>query len=131
MTHVEVVEGLLAAWNRGDLDAALDQFDADCEVVFRPQVPEPGPFHGHDELRGWMEGFRGAWGSSQVGLVEVLGEGLDRLVVMLHVTGEGAGSGIGTDLTWPNLFELGDGKIVRWRDSNERAEALQAAGLSD
>jgi ketosteroid isomerase-like protein len=128
--NADTVRALLAAWNRGDLDAALDQFAADCEVAFRPQVPEPGPFHGRDELRSWMEGFRVALGSSEVEMVEVVAGDDDRLIAMLHLTGEGAGSGVGIELTWPNLFEFRDGKIVRWRDFDERAEALEAAGLA-
>jgi hypothetical protein len=35
----------------------LALFDPECEVIFSPEVPEPGPFHGHTELRGWAEGF--------------------------------------------------------------------------
>ena len=128
--NADTVRTLLAAWNRGDLDAALDQFAADCEVAFRPQVPEPGPFNGRDELRSWMEGFRAALGSSEVELVEVVASDDDRVIAMLHLTGEGAGSGIGIELTWPNLFEFRDGKIVRWRDFDERAEALAEAGLA-
>jgi ketosteroid isomerase-like protein len=126
----EIVRRLLDAWNRGDVDATLDQFDADCEVAFRPQVPEPGPFHGREQLRAWIEGFRAAWTSSHVDLDEVAAEGEDRLVAVLHLTGVGAESGIPIDLVWANLFEFRDGKILRWRDFDERAQALDAAGLS-
>ena len=129
--NAETVRSLLDAWNRGDLEATLDHFDPECEVVFRPQVPEPGPFHGRAELRAWFEGFRAAWGSSHVELVEIVAESEDRLVAILHLKGQGVGSGIGTDLVWHNLFEFRDGRVVRWRDFNARAEALEAAGLTE
>jgi hypothetical protein len=45
---VEVVRGMLEAWNSGDVEDVVRFFDPDCEVTFRPQVPEPGPFHGRD-----------------------------------------------------------------------------------
>ena len=47
------VDRLVEAWNRSDVDAILALFDPECEVVFAPEVPEPGPFHGHAELRQW------------------------------------------------------------------------------
>jgi ketosteroid isomerase-like protein len=122
--NVDTVRSLLEAWNRGDVDETLDHFDPECEVAFRPQVPEPGPFRGRAELRGWIEDFRGVWDSSKVELVETVAEEEDRLVVVLHLTSEGAGSGIGTELVWPNLFEFRGGRILRWRDFNERQEAL-------
>jgi ketosteroid isomerase-like protein len=61
--NVEIVHRLNEAWNRGDLEAILSFFDRDCEVIFPPEVPEPGPFHGRAELRGWVEGFLTAWDS--------------------------------------------------------------------
>ncbi|MGH2752551.1 MAG: nuclear transport factor 2 family protein [Actinomycetota bacterium] len=129
--NADTVRKLLTAWNRGDIEGTLDQFDAECEVAFRPQVPEPGPFHGRAELRAWVEGFRGAWVSTHAELVEIVAETEDSLVAMLHLTSAGADSGIRIELTWPNLFEFRGGKIWRWRDFNERAEALAAARLSE
>ena len=129
--NVEIVRRLLEAWNQGDVAATLDQFDDDCEVAFRPQVPEPGPFHGRVELGAWMEGFRAAWISSRVQLVDVAAEQDDQLVAMLRLTGVGAESGIPIELDWANLFEFRDGKIVRWRDFDDLSEALEAARLGE
>ena len=54
---VEIVANLVDAWNIGNVDGFLRLFDVDCEVFFRPEVPEPGPFRGHAQLREWAEGF--------------------------------------------------------------------------
>jgi hypothetical protein len=45
MSHenVELVRRLADAWNRSDVEAVLALFDSECEVVFSPEVPEPGP----------------------------------------------------------------------------------------
>ena len=54
---VEIVANLVDAWNIGNVDGFLRLFDVDCEVCFRPEVPEPGPFRGHSQLREWAEGI--------------------------------------------------------------------------
>jgi len=96
----------------GDIAAFLSQFDPDCEVVFPPDVPEPGPFHGHAELKQWVDGFLAARESHRAG---------------------GRGSGIGVDLDQQDarVFTIQEGRIARRQNFNARVEALEAAGMSE
>jgi ketosteroid isomerase-like protein len=125
--NVEVVHRLVEAWNEGNLDAVLALFDADSEVVFPPDVPEPGPFHGHAELRQWAEGFLAAWESHHVEVVETVDAG-DSVIAVAHMVVRGKGSGIETDQTDNHVFAIRAGRIVRWQNFNLRAEALEAVG---
>jgi ketosteroid isomerase-like protein len=128
--NVEVVTRLVEAWNAADVEAILVLFHVECEVVFPPEVPEPGPFRGHAELRGWIEGFLAAWESHRAEVVEVTVE--DGVVLaMLHLTGRGSESGIEMDETDAHLFAFRDGKVISWRNFADRTEALEAAGLSE
>jgi ketosteroid isomerase-like protein len=104
--------------------------DTDCEVVFPPEVPEPGPFHGHAELRQWAEGFLAAWESHRAEVVEVIESG-DKVVAVLHLVGRGIGSGIEMDETDAHVLAFRDGKITRWQNFNERSDALEAVGLRE
>jgi ketosteroid isomerase-like protein len=126
----DVVHRLIEAWNGGSLEEILALFDPECEVVFQPDVPEPGPFHGHAELRQWAEGFLGAWESHHVEVVEIVPAG-DSVVAGLHLVGRGIGSGLETDDTNTSVFAIREERIVRWQNFNERADALEAAGLSE
>jgi ketosteroid isomerase-like protein len=128
--NVEIVDRLVEAWNRGDLEAILALFDPDCDVIFRRDVPEPGPFHGHAELREWAEGFLAAWESHRAEVVELM-EAEDTVVAMLHLVGRGSGSGIEMDETDAHAFGFRDGKITRWQNFSERSEALEAVGLRE
>jgi ketosteroid isomerase-like protein len=118
------------AWNRSDVDAILALFDPECEVVFAPEVPEPGPFHGHAELRQWAEGFLAAWESHHSEVVEIVDAG-DTVVAMLHLVGRGIGSGVEMEETDAHVFTIRAGRIVRWQNFNERADALAAVGLQE
>jgi ketosteroid isomerase-like protein len=128
--NVRLVHRAIDAWNRGDVDAFLSQFDPQCEVIFPPEVPEPGPFHGHTELKQWIDGFLAAWESHRVEVVEVM-EAADDVVAVLHMVGRGSGSGVNFDETDAHVFTIRKGSVARWQNFNSRAEALEAAGLSE
>ena len=96
--NVEIVARLVDAWNQANVEAMLVLFDPECEVTFPPEVPEPGPFHGHTELREWAEGFLAAWESHHAEVVELI-EADHSIVAILHLIGRGSGSGIEMDET--------------------------------
>jgi ketosteroid isomerase-like protein len=126
---IQVVRQAIDAWAR-DLDGFLAFFAPDCEVMFRPDVPEPGPFHGRDQLRGWAMGFRQAWESQELEILELTASG-DDVFVLLRLISHGVGSGIDTDEAFPFVFTVRDGLITRWRGFVEVDEARAAAGLAE
>ncbi len=132
MSHenVELVHRLAEAWNLSDVEAVLALFDPECEVVFPPEVPEPGPFHGHAELRQWADGFLAAWEFHNSEVVEIVDAG-DSVVAMLHLVGRGIGSGVEMEETDAHVFTIRAGRIVRWQNFNERDDALAAVGLQE
>jgi ketosteroid isomerase-like protein len=128
--NIEIVGRLIDAWNRADVDGILAFFDPACEVVFPPDVPEPGPFHGHAELRGWAEAFLAAWESHRAEIVELI-EAQNSVIAILRLAGRGAGSEIEMDETDAHVFTFRDEKITHWRAFTDRSQALKAAGLSE
>jgi ketosteroid isomerase-like protein len=128
--QVEVVHGLVEAWNRADVDAFVAFFGPDCEVVFRPDVPEPGPFRGHAELRAWVEGFLAAWEFHRAEVLEIRATDSGAFA-SVHFVGRGSGSNIEMDETDAHLFAFKERRVVRWRNFQAGEEALAAAGLSE
>jgi ketosteroid isomerase-like protein len=129
--NVEAVDRILAAWNRADVDGFLSWFDPDCEVVFRPEVPEPGPFRGRDALRGWVEGFLSAWESYSAEIVEAGEPGETFVAVAVRLEGTGQGSDIAVEQTDWHVFEFREGRVLRWQNVSTREEALEAAKSRD
>ena len=128
--NVEIVTRLVEAWNGADVEAILALFHEECEVVFPPEVPEPGPFRGHAELRSWVEGFLAAWEFHRAEVVELTVEN-GVVLAMLHLTGRGSESGLEMDETDAHLFAFRDRKVISWRNFAERSQALEAVGLPD
>jgi ketosteroid isomerase-like protein len=128
--NLETVRRMVAAWSRGDLDEFIAFFDPRCEAVFRPDVPEPGPFRGRAELRQWADGFRSAWASHRAEIADAEAAG-DHVFALLRMVGLSTGSHIRTEDTWPFVFRFRGGLIDRWQGFAGAGEARKAAGLVD
>jgi ketosteroid isomerase-like protein len=55
----------------------------------------------------------------------------DRVLVLARHGGTGRGSGVRVDAPVAHVFTLRDGKVIEWRAYLDRAEALEAVGLSE
>ena len=76
--------------------------------------------------RSWLEN----WEGHQID-VEEMNDRADSVVACLHLTGRGKMSGVEVDLRVYLHYKLRDGKIVYVYEYADRAEALEAAGLSE
>jgi ketosteroid isomerase-like protein len=73
----------------------------------------------------WLE----AWDEHTLHLEEVIENG-DSVVVGVHITARGRGSGIEVDVHFYAQMKVRDSKIVYIYDHEDRGAALEAAGLS-
>jgi ketosteroid isomerase-like protein len=62
-------------------------------------------------------------------LEEVVEEG-DNVVALVHLTARGTGSGVEVDVRFYAQFKVRNGKVICVFDHEDRAAALEAAGLS-
>ena len=129
---MEVLRVAYDAWNRGDLDAVLELLDPDLEWEENPDV-YPGldsVYRGHE---GFLKRQRDAfdiWEWFSVEGREMLDAG-EHVVVLLHIAGKGRHSGIEVEKDVYEAFTFRDGKVIRHRIFGDRAEALEAAGVSE
>ena len=128
--NVEVVRGMIDAFNRGDFEASLAYLDEDVEWHDPPDVPGAGVHRGPEEVRRWFARWLGAWENYTARVEELIDAG-DRVVVVHHERGRGRGSGVEVDNRSVNVFDVSCGKIVRRRPFPDRSQALDAVGLLD
>jgi ketosteroid isomerase-like protein len=55
----------------------------------------------------------------------------DHLIHAILFRGRGRGSGVEVEGRFFQVYTFRDGKTVRWEEFSDRAEALEAAGLSE
>ncbi len=120
--NVEIVRRFVVL----ELEEALTY--ADPEIVWNP-IEEP-PRQGHDAVRENLERWEGGWEEYEA-IPEEFEHTDDRVLVAVRIRGRGKGSGIEVDALFYELYTLRDGRIVRMDEFAERAEAREAAGLSD
>jgi ketosteroid isomerase-like protein len=125
--NVEIVRRCLEAFE-ADEDAWLQTLDPECE--WYPIEEGHSLSRGHEAAirvrRSWLEN----WEGHQVD-VEEMKDGADSVVACLHLSGRGKRSGVEVDLRVYQHFKVRDGKLIYVYEYADRAEALEAAGLSE
>jgi ketosteroid isomerase-like protein len=113
-------------------DAAWDIFDSDVEwEIGDLGLPDfPRSSRGPDGVREFFRRWVGAFGNCGFEVEEVI-DGGDAVLVHIHQWGSGKGSGATVEGRFWEVWMIRDGKAVRVVHHSEKADALEAAGLSE
>ena len=126
--NVEIVRASLGAARQGDVENAFSHYSED--VVWFNRPPEVGPYHGREgvvqAIGGFAQHFDDYWFE-----VEQLVDAGDAVVMLWRQGGVGRSSGAPISEEGSTVFELEEGRICRAQVYSDRAEALEAAGLSE
>lgn len=119
------------AFNRQDYPACLEAIDPDVEWHPPPDIPNAAVANDRDSLIATFQDWLGAWDEYRSIPEEIIEAG-DTVVVFALESARGRGSGIEVrSRRITGVYELRDGKIVRFKAYLDRAEALEAAGLAE
>ena len=129
--NVEVMHRFHDAFNRRDVDAVLALMHPDVEIVPITGRLEGTVYRGHAAIRDFFRSFDEDWEVFKTVPAEFRDFGD---CVMSLGTWESRGRASGLDLNaqpaaW--VAWMRDGKIVRQETFTDRAEALEAVGLSE
>jgi uncharacterized protein len=126
--NVASIKRAYEAWNRGDLDAVLDNFDPSVEWWDRGDSFDATVRRGHDGLMaGWAE-IAEAFSDFCMEPKEFIDIG-DYVVVPVHRVGTGRGSGALIEEDEVHVFRIRGGKTVELREYQEKQEAVEAVRL--
>ena len=131
--NVEIVRGVIDAWNRRDFEALMSFGSDDVELHliggFADMVGDT--FDGPDEvLRFWREMAETIGGRIDFDDARDLNEG-DRLLVRFTWTGSGFESGAPAKMDTGQIWTFRDGQVIRVDAYYDAAAALDAAGLPE
>jgi ketosteroid isomerase-like protein len=130
--NVEIARRANAAFNRGDVDAALEVFAPDAELRDLANAPDQaGVTKGTEAIRRAWTLWTAAFDQLVVEVEEWTDAG-DAVVAEAHWQGRGKTSGMSIDVRQFDLYEFRAGHIARATlGLKSKAEALEAAGLSE
>jgi ketosteroid isomerase-like protein len=131
--NVEAFERAGDAINRRDIDGLLAVVHPEVEwhpVLLASIAGSETVYHGHDGVRDWIRDVDESFGGTYSEFHEIRDLG-DGLIAFGILRGRGKESGVEVESPIIYVADFRDGKAVLVRTFLDRAQALEAAGLSD
>jgi ketosteroid isomerase-like protein len=128
--NVDLIRSAYDRFNGGEKVPPDDLWHADGEYVNSANDPDPMVHRGLDAVRKQFKKWVDVYPDLRVEPVEFLGNG-DRVFVWTHWTGRAATSGAPVEMHMAQVWAVDGGRIRRGEEYYDRAEALEAAGLSE
>ena len=121
-----------AAWGSGtdDLGALLAIFDDDMVTRRLAPMPDPGTWHGLEGMLAVLTEWTDTFDEYTMKGEEFIDAG-DQVIVRVAQEGRGDDSGVPVTGTFWFVLGVGNRKVVSLDMYATRAEALEAAGLSE
>jgi ketosteroid isomerase-like protein len=126
-TPAAVIREIYAEWARGHMDVVAEYVAPD--VIFRSTTTDK-PARGHDGVRGLLSDILSTVSDWTMELEELIESG-DRVFVRERHRAVGRQSGAPIDATYYAAFRVRDGLITEGFWFHNRADALDAARITD
>jgi ketosteroid isomerase-like protein len=127
--NVELIERFWDLYNRREIDAWVAMMAPDLEWHVDPQDPDTTVHRGPEAVKryglNWAEMM-----DAKIEVREVF-EGDDQLVAWTRLDARGGASGVAIGQDWAFIFKLRDGLVTRVQETQDKQEALEAAGLQE
>jgi ketosteroid isomerase-like protein len=128
--NVEWIELFWELYNRREIDAWVAMMAPDLEWHVDPQDPDTTVHRGPEAVRryglSWAEMM-----DAKIEVREVFEASDDQLVAWTRLEARGGASGVPVGQDWAFIFKLRDGLVTRVQETQDKQEALEAAGLSE
>ncbi len=117
-----------AAFNRGDIDAAVQLLDADVEWTEPAEFPGGGAYHGVESVKRYLM-------QSRAGATQVISEperfitAGNRIVVFVHARVLPKNSNTWQEIRLADVYRFDRGRVTQMRAFADRADALRWVGL--
>ena len=129
MSNTDILKDGYAAFGRGDLDGATENFADDIrwENPEAPQVPNSGVTEGRDAVKQLFAELGEYWESFSITPDEFIDDG-DTVVVLSHAEAKGKETGKEVKLPFVNVWRFRDGKASEVQALTDTALAADALG---
>ncbi|HWZ51105.1 MAG TPA: nuclear transport factor 2 family protein [Granulicella sp.] len=124
---ITALRGAYAAFNRGDIDAAVQPLDANIEWSEPTEFPGGGTYHGRDGVKRYLSQSRSAWAEASSEPEQFIAAG-DRIIVFVHARVRAKGSEEWQDVRLADVYTVREGMAVQMRAFADRQEALRWVG---
>lgn len=125
-----MIKEQIRAFTSADMKGIVRDLASDAVLQTDPRFPEGGTFVGVPAIEHFFETLLEGWRDSR-GTFEDFRESGEQVLVTAVWQGTGEASHIEVTSIWSVLYTFREGEIVGMRYFIDRADALEAAGLSE
>ena len=119
-----------AAFNRGNIEAAVEPLDPQIEWSEPAEFPGGGTYRGRDAVKGYLAQSRAAWADAISEPERFITFG-NRVVVFVHAWVRPKDGNKWRDTRLADVYTIQNGKAVQMRAFSDRHEALRWAGAKE
>jgi ketosteroid isomerase-like protein len=112
-----------------DIEAIVKEY-ADPDIRWHP-IEATGPVFGLEALRKSLEDWFETMAEFEVELEELIDLDEEHVLAATRQVARGKASGVAAEQRVFSLYRLRSGRVIRFREFTEKADALQAAGTTD
>lgn len=123
---VALLRHAYAAFNRGDIDAAVAKLDPDINWQEPAEFPGGGAYHGRAAVAGYLANSRASWAEGASTPKKFIVHG-DRVVVFVHAHFRVKGAATWNDVRLADVYTFHDGVPVAMRAFADRDMAVRWA----
>jgi uncharacterized protein len=105
-------------------------YHSDAEWIAAREDPDAATHRGLEAIRGYFAQWAGMFDGIDFRAEELIDAG-DKVFAWIRFSGKGVTSGAPVEMEQAQVWTFRDGKVVRVEEYFDRAEALEAAGLSE
>jgi len=128
--NVEIARRWVGAYNRRDFDGLIGLTDPGVVLDNSNAAFDGAVYRGHDGVREWWSWVRGMWKRQDIQPQEFIPVGEDQVIVPVQLVSVGRDD-VETVARGAGLISVRDGKVTQLKTFQSKAEALEAAGLSE
>ena len=134
--NVEIVRSavdgfLLAGYDMRNVEGFFDVADPGIEFDISRTNPDAQVYRGRDGIIVALEQWVGTWDAYEAEPLELIDMPPNRVVTVIHERGRLKGSDAWVEHTRGAVWTIKDQRITRYEEHQDRAKALEAAGLSE
>ncbi len=123
--NVELVQGIIDALNRGDVDGMLARMDPDFEWTPLEASPVAGVYRGREQVRRYVQDWLSTFESVRLELEDPTEVG-DRVVAVVRGRGRGRASGLELDTRFCQVWTVRGRTAVGMKEYDTREQGLAA-----
>lgn len=126
---ITLLRSAYAAFNRGDIPAAISALDLEIEWSEPVEFPGGGTYHGRDQVARYLSNSRAGWAEGASEPEKFLTRG-DRIVVFVHARFRQNGTTAWNEVRLADVYTFRNGTPVAMRAFADRTAALHWVGMN-